>query len=103
MGAGASPSYPPPHSHKHSYTSKPSTEEVGKNSHFLASLWKGHDCILSQLMRTEGLASPVSLHVGADCDPPFWALTDLLGTTKNKEGGLESHRGLRNSQELRPG
>lgn len=55
-----------------------------------------------------GVQLPVSLHLGADCNPPLWnarqisGYPQLFGATKNK-GNLDNHKSLRDTQELRPG
>lgn len=54
-----------------------------------------------------GAQLPISLHLGAKPDPPFWDndWLDILPTTvttRNEEGGLDNHKDLRNDQKLGP-
>lgn len=98
MGSGV----PPPIPATQSYTWSQYSVRWQKYSSFSLP----QEClnyILSQLL--PGIQLLINLHIGADCDPSFWDIDGawhtlkLLEATKNKEGGLDNHKGLRDNQE----
>lgn len=89
----------------HSYIRGPSIEGAGITSYFPVSPWKGLKYTPFQLL-PEDLTSyqPIYRH-SVQLSPlghrKVLAHPQLQGATKNKDGGLDNHKGLRDNQELR--
>lgn len=93
--------------HPPRYTQEPREERASKTAHLPVSLGQALNYILFQLL-SEGppFNRPASRSWLQSSPLGHWqvlAHPQLLGGTKNKDGGLNNHKALKDSKELRPG